>query len=230
MSHSSNDGNAELDIEQRQSEDVLPWEEDIGTERAIAVNAHPIIRQIIDRDCHVATPSRDVVRHVISKLKDGYETLRSMSEQEREALIDQCVNHHAENWKMYVEVMSGFTQSVTKARSTHSPSLKGKELISLMRKHKVTIKRLSFRMGLPMKRIREVRAVGLNDALAVRDWIQAVTGEDPGPIPSEHRITGHAGSAECNFCGCPLEIGDIAFAYLDEVFCSANCCRKSRGW
>ena len=56
----------------------------------------------------------------------------------------------------------------------------GKELVSLMRKHQVTIKDLSKPMGITMKRIRQVREVGLGDANAVRDWVQMVTGQDPG--------------------------------------------------
>ena len=59
----------------------------------------------------------------------------------------------------------------------------GKEIVALMRKNKVTIKALAQRLGMSMKRVREVREAGLEDANAVRDWVQAVTGQDPGQQP-----------------------------------------------
>ena len=50
------------------------------------------------------------------------------------------------------------------------------ELKSLMRKHRVTIRELSRRMGIPMKRIREVRnGVALLDSLYALDWREAIT-------------------------------------------------------
>jgi hypothetical protein len=58
----------------------------------------------------------------------------------------------------------------------------GEDIAHLMRKHKVTIRELAERTGITMKRIREVRAVGLEDRLAIRDWIEAIVGSDPGPI------------------------------------------------
>jgi hypothetical protein len=51
-----------------------------------------------------------------------------------------------------------------------------------MRRHHVTIRELSARMDITMKRIREVRRAGLHDPNAIRDWIEAITGQDPGPI------------------------------------------------
>ena len=65
--------------------------------------------------------------------------------------------------------------------------LDGKQVVSLMRKHKKTIRGLSFAMGITQKRIRQVREKGLTDHLAIRDWLQAITGEDPGPIPERYR-------------------------------------------
>lgn len=56
----------------------------------------------------------------------------------------------------------------------------GKELFRLMRKHRVTIRELKARTGITLKRIRQVRESGLADANAVRDWVQAITGRDPG--------------------------------------------------
>jgi len=60
----------------------------------------------------------------------------------------------------------------------------GKEITALMRRHKVTIRQLSRRMGITQKRIREARAAGLADAAAARDWVEAITGKDPGAAGS----------------------------------------------
>lgn len=109
--------------------------------------------------------------------------------------------------------------------------LDGKQVVSLMRKHKKTIRGLSFAMGITQKRIRQVREKGLTDHLAIRDWLQAITGEDPGPIPERYRIRGGRGEeGECCYCGFPLFSGDEAFEYVGSMYCSVTCCRCSRGW
>lgn len=51
-----------------------------------------------------------------------------------------------------------------------------------MRVHKVTIRELRNRMGITMNRIREVREDGLQDRDTIRDWLQAILGEDPGAV------------------------------------------------
>ena len=56
----------------------------------------------------------------------------------------------------------------------------GKELITMMRRHKVTIRELARRIQITQKRVRMRRDIGL-DAETARDWIQAITGVDPGP-------------------------------------------------
>lgn len=206
-----------------------PWEEAIP-ESPKAKSVHPIIKQIIDRDCHVATPAKEVVRHVISKLRKGYETLRAMPQTDRDQLVEQCVQHHQGNFKEYVEVMTGFTHTVGKDDSKLPSTLTGAEIVTLMRKQKVTIKAIAFRLGVTMKRVRKARLSGLQCALSVRDWIEAIAGEDPGPIPNQYRISNRLESADCGFCGCPLIPGDSAYEYVGEVFCSTTCCRKSRGW
>ncbi len=66
---------------------------------------HPIVRQIIDRDCHVGISNRAVMRHVISRLKDGWETFRQMPKADRKELLRQCRDHHRENRELYVAVM-----------------------------------------------------------------------------------------------------------------------------
>ena len=206
-----------------------PWD-DSTPDPPKTDSVHPIIKQIIDRDCHVATPAAEVVKHVISKLRNGYETLRAMPQWERDQLVEQCVLHHRGNFKEYVEVMSGFTQTVGANPAKLPSSLTGAEIVRLMRKHKLTIETLAFRLGTTQKRVRKVRNSKLDDPLAVRDWIQAITGEDPGPIPKEYRVHNRQEEGDCCFCGYPLYVGDEAFEYVGAMFCSITCCRKSRGW
>ncbi len=59
-------------------------------------------------------------------------------------------------------------------------NMTGKELITMMRRHKVTIRELARRIQIPQKRVRIRRDIGL-DAETARDWIQSITGVDPGP-------------------------------------------------
>ena len=66
---------------------------------------HPIVRQIIDRDCHVGISNRAVMRHVISRLKHGWETFRQMPRADRKELLRQCRDRHRENRELYVAVM-----------------------------------------------------------------------------------------------------------------------------
>ena len=66
---------------------------------------HPIVRQIIDRDCHVGLSDRAVMRHVISKLRNGWQTFRQMPRADRKELLRQCRDHHRENRELYIAVM-----------------------------------------------------------------------------------------------------------------------------
>jgi hypothetical protein len=68
---------------------------------------HPIVRQIIDRDCHVSLSHRAVMRHVISKLRHGWATFRQMPKADRKELLRQCVQAHRNNRELYRIVMSG---------------------------------------------------------------------------------------------------------------------------
>ena len=72
-----------------------------------STQVHPIVRQIINRDCHVSMSNRDVIRHVVSKLRDGCRTFRSMPRPDRRALMTQCIRQHRENVELYVDVMCG---------------------------------------------------------------------------------------------------------------------------
>jgi hypothetical protein len=200
------------------------------------MSIHPIVRQIIDRDCHVSMTAREVIRHVISKLRDGYQTFRGMSKPDRRRLIDDCIKHHQANFDLYRAVMTGH---VAKSRRSPAGSQKptlppghvsGPELTRIMRQHKVSIANLAFRLGTTQKRFREARSVGLSDTLAVRDWLEAITGTDPGPIPEKYRIRQANQETLCSFCGCPLLMGNEAYEYVNDIFCSRHCCRRSRDW
>ena len=67
--------------------------------------AHPIVRQIIDRDCHVAETNLGVIRHVVSKLSDGYATLRALPKADRRRFFEDCVAVHLANRAEYEAVM-----------------------------------------------------------------------------------------------------------------------------
>ena len=127
--------------------------------------------------------------------------------------------------------MSGFPSTTGKDAIDKLPtSLSGKEVIALMRKHRAKIDSLAFKLGTSKKRVRQIRDVGLTDVLAIRDWLQAITGIDPGPIPEKYRVNNLHEEGSCCFCGYPLYTGDDAFDYVGEMFCSTSCARKSRGW
>ncbi len=60
--------------------------------------------------------------------------------------------------------------------------LTGQTLCRLMRRHQVTIRCLAQRLDLPMKRVRRRRQEGIADCHVARDWIEAITGQDPGRL------------------------------------------------
>ena len=62
------------------------------------------------------------------------------------------------------------------------PLYNGKDLCALMRQHRMTIAALAQTMGISQARVRTVRAHGLSDPHYLRDWVQAITGADPGPV------------------------------------------------
>jgi hypothetical protein len=68
-------------------------------------------------------------------------------------------------------------------RITPPWSLNGRDLRTLMRRHRVTIRMLAQRMDIPMTRIRLCRTHGLTDWNIIRDWVEAMTGVDPGAVP-----------------------------------------------
>jgi hypothetical protein len=66
---------------------------------------------------------------------------------------------------------------MTTADQFNRASLTRFDLTSLMRAHKVTIRQLAERMGVTMKRVREVRAMDRVPYMVYCDYHEAVTGE-----------------------------------------------------
>lgn len=57
--------------------------------------------------------------------------------------------------------------------------LTGSEIVGAMRKFKCTIRDFNGATGITLRRIREVRRVGLADALTAVDWLQSISGIRP---------------------------------------------------
>jgi hypothetical protein len=107
-------------------------------------------------------------------------------------------------------------------------TLTGAEARRLMRRRRHTIRSLALQMAVTQKRIREVREKGLTDPNSIRDWVEAITGQDPGPIPERYCIRHRDEEAECCYCGYPLFVGDYAYEYGLAVYCSKGCCHQHR--
>jgi len=105
--------------------------------------------------------------------------------------------------------------------------LSGPEIMRLMRRHRTTIAELAATMGITRKRIREVRERGLDHPGLVRDWLQAITGCDLGPLPKRYRTRASAAATECCGCGCRLGGGSIVYEYARAAYCSVTCCRHA---
>ena len=58
----------------------------------------------------------------------------------------------------------------------------GKTIRHLMRTNHVTIRQLATKMDITIKRVRHVRQHGTSCPHAARDWIEAISGRDPGPL------------------------------------------------
>ncbi len=195
-------------------------------------DVHPIIRQIIERDCHVGESNRVVIRHVISKLRDGYTTFRRMEASDRREFIEQCLSVHRANIKLYVEVMAGSPATKKRERelSAQVQSVSGDELVAMMKEHGKSVPYMAFRLGASVDEIGQARKSGLDDPETIFRWLDALSDDEPAIIPDSHRLQGEAQSFDCNFCGTPVIPGDDAFEFSGEVFCSITCCRFSQGW
>ncbi len=193
---------------------------------------HPIIRQIIDRDCHVGECNRVVVRHVIAQLKNGNETFRRMPKAERRKFVEQCLAQHAANRRLFSEVMTGFpaTRKREQELAKQTQGVSGTELVSLMNEHGKSTDFMAFRLGITLRKVRQARICGLTGAVSIGQWIRALATDDSANIPRKYRIPDRGQSLYCGFCGIPFVPSDHAFEFTGEVFCSIACCRFGQGW
>ena len=60
--------------------------------------------------------------------------------------------------------------------------LQGSHIETLMRCYSVGIRALAQRLDVPMRWVQQVRAEGVQGEAYVRDWIQGITGLDPGAL------------------------------------------------
>lgn len=63
-----------------------------------------------------------------------------------------------------------------------SPVITGRELCRMMRVNNVTMRELKQRMGISLTRIRRARDAGVFGVNVARDWVEAITGKDPGAL------------------------------------------------
>jgi hypothetical protein len=112
--------------------------------------------------------------------------------------------------------------------TTLPPSmLTSEDIVWLMRKHRMTIPILASQLGLSQRRVRLLKHTGLTDAAVIRDWLEAITGQDPGPVPKRCKIENEYEGAECHCCGYPLFHGDVVWRYADHAYCTIDCVRKN---
>ena len=52
----------------------------------------------------------------------------------------------------------------------------------MMRQNHVTMRELKRRMGISLTRIRRARDAGVFGVNVARDWVEAITGKDPGAL------------------------------------------------
>ena len=65
-----------------------------------------IIRNIVGR-CHVGDTNREVIRYVISRMKHGYQTFKTLPREQRKDFLRQIVQDHKDNRELYSYVMRG---------------------------------------------------------------------------------------------------------------------------
>jgi hypothetical protein len=68
------------------------------------VEVSGIVRQIVGR-CHVSDSNTRVIRYVISRLKNKYQTFAAMPKEHRRNLMLQVITEHSDNRKLYRSVM-----------------------------------------------------------------------------------------------------------------------------
>ena len=57
--------------------------------------------------CHVSATNREVIRHVIEKFKDGYQTWRAIPKDRRKDMMRSIIKAHQDNRDLYNYVMKG---------------------------------------------------------------------------------------------------------------------------
>ena len=72
----------------------------------------------------------------------------------------------------------------------------GPTLCRLMRRRRMMIRTLAQRLGVPMTRVRLRRQQGITDRHVARDWIEAITGQDPGPLHGPVYLDDHRRSEQ----------------------------------
>lgn len=72
--------------------------------------------------------------------------------------------------------MSYYHDAIAPRMPTHLPAASVRRW---MRAYGVTIRELAARMDVTLRRIRQGRLEGLSGREVVRDWIKAISGEDP---------------------------------------------------
>ncbi len=122
----------------------------------------------------------------------------------------------------------------------------GAILCRLMRRHHLTIRLLAQRLDIPMTRVRRRRQEGIDNRHVARDWIEAITGQDPGMLhaPVEGEATPHArgakegkihylrrikGRPEETWIHCGLPSQHVATADLSIVTCRRCCAYVEKG-
>lgn len=65
---------------------------------------HNTVAMVVRRDCHVATPDSDVIKHVISRLKDGAGSFWQMDRTRRRYLIWSAIREHREHQEFCTEL------------------------------------------------------------------------------------------------------------------------------
>ncbi len=101
-------------------------------------------------------------------------------------------------------------------------TLTGAELCRWMRRFRTTIRDLAQRLGMTQRRIRECRRAGLGNPHAVRDWLEAITGHDPGPRPEVAYVQRWELPLTCR-CGRRLLLGDGVWRVYRHSWCSIDC-------
>jgi hypothetical protein len=171
------------------------------------------------------TPARSWVKMTATRYGHLVELLQKGVSPELVLAAERRIN--ASSWlqKPWHEITEEDITGLLRERpwEKKEPVMTGKEITSLMRKHKVTIAVLAKGMGITMKRVREVRAQGLADANATRDWVQAITGKDPGESAAARTARVLGDISELSSGTLAGLTGLSGYASLDDVrtaFCS----------